>query len=501
MLNPLFRRIVNAPSWVAGMALCLPVLLVLMPGLVLRHGLGVVLWWSLAFMAIGMPLVIFGVTLTYTLRATPSKNLRRVHRSLGSAGVAQTGLILLFAILVAVLGVWAWTMFADMVIDVISGRGTRLQQTVHDLRLVVRPIIGNTDVATLKAGQLGSPLGGMLIIAVLLWLALHRGLTAWSKQVNWLLLILFSTLVLFAGLFAALAWHWSVAPFSLLPTVSVGHGEALFPLAVSSDVLSLLFVGCALGSAFVGQLLLQENRSKDVVATALWAGAGVLILVVLWLIIVGTALSLLSFVQADLQTSIGSVIEVIFVRLPMGLFAALGGGLFAEIVAMALMAWLGGVAFIAALLLLRTACFHVHRELRMPLEEVQTRVTIIGLLLILPFCTIGGPALWLAVVDGVRFVMLPLLLLWIWWGVEYHLGFDGLVDYLRSYSVVPISPLWQIYARFIMPAILLTYLAGGLAMAVGWHNGGFYWPRLLAILPLMVLMVYMWWFHRQESQR
>ena len=65
-------------------------------------------------------------------------------------------------------------------------------------------------------------------------------------------------------------------------------------------------------------------------------------------------------------------------------------------------------------------------------------------MLTLPFCTQGGIGLWLATLDGLRFIILPLLFFWLWWGLTRHLGYSGIaIDYWSGTSAIPLVNLWS----------------------------------------------------------
>ena len=498
MADPRMHRLRHSPIWMITCALCMPGLFIFLPDLVMRYGGFSLLFWALASLLVTFPMLSLSTALSYTLRSSPAKNLRRVHRSLVLSGVAQTALIFLGGLLLVVVSAWSWTIFADMFIDLVSGRGSRLGDDFPSLRQQWTMIIGESHSDAFELERLSRPLGGLLIVAVLLWLGVHQFLINGIKSFNGLIQALTLGLVLGGGALVLFILLCGL-PLFLSPNstgdvgLSMISQPTLRPLGLWTEFISLAFLSGWLGTAFIGQLSFQDGRSRDPLMTVAISVVALVLVALCWMLVIGAGESAQHFFRVDGQQAPGSSIELLFLRLPM-IFHTLGG----SALAMTFLAWLGILTFVCGLLLLRTACVHLQRDMRMADGEIQSRMIIVGLGLTLPFCTQGGVALWYAMVDGLRFVLLPILLLWIWWGLTAHLGFSGLFDYHRSSSSVPVGFWFLGFNRFVLPFICSLYVLGSLAIFLQFHAIPSFWNPLLSLLPSLTLVMYLAWYRRRE---
>jgi SNF family Na+-dependent transporter len=226
----------------------------------------------------------------------------------------------------------------------------------------------------------------------------------------------------------------------------------------------------------------------------------ILLLAVGWLLVLGMGLSSYHLVHIDGYLSSASSVEVLFMQLPIGMYHAVGGGAWGSAVALMALVWLGGLSLTAALLFLRSSSIQLQRDLNIPLHEMQTRLITVGLVCTLPFCTQGGVGLWLAMIDGLRYVVLPLLFFILWWALTIHLSFSGFIDYFRTASALPVTRWWGGYIRIVPAFFVLLHLCGSVLILVGMYRVPSLWNAPLIFLPLLGVFVYAWWYHKRGLQ-
>ena len=472
----------------------------MLPDLIIQHGMMAVVLWTIGVLVVAFPFLSLGLTMSFTLRGSPAKNLRRIHRPFAALGVLQTAVTFLVGILLVVVSTWAFTVLADIIIDLVSGRGSRLGQGIDEIRQHWIVVIGFSDLESMSAGHLGSPLGGLLIVAVLLWLVIHQVLNTeqfYFRGVIQIALVIF--LVLLGGL--CLSVVGNRLPLFLSPAggSSPESPQGLYPLGMLSDVLSVVLLSGALGTGFIGQMLMQDGRSRDSLASLAVSLVSMVVLAVGWLILAGVGYAQFNFMHLEGYLSSASSIDVLLLQIPIGIYLAGGGGAWGVLLTLLFLLFTGLVSLIAALLFLRSSSIQLQRDFALPLHEIQTRLITAGMLCTLPFCTQGGVGLWLAVIDGIRLILLPAMLLWLWWGVTLHLGFSGFVDYMRTTSAIPMVRWWNAYVRVAIPFILLLYLIGSALILSGGYALPSLWNPLLTLTPLIALIMYGWWYYKRGS--
>lgn len=461
-----------------------------MPMLIIRHGFAALGWWPLIVMLVVLPLSGFAVSLSMTMRATPALMLRRMHRGLYPLGLAQTLVTLMIGVLGAMFAAWSWTMAIDVLLDLLSGRDSRLAGPWSQVPDGFSGTLGfmGRALSDLAFKDLISPMGGVLMMSVLLWLMVHRFLRHSILPTLWLVTPVFGGILLMAILALLAAWSSPLPPFAAVPQLSEGQGGGS-GLAMLVDVTTCAMLAVALGSGLLGQWYGLQARRVDImdsiISSSLWSMA----LWLIWLMAVGMLLTYGLYLQGDPGSVMVGGLELLMLRLPMAVVAATGSGALAALLVVLVLLVLGLWGLITTLLTVHVTIHSVRQDFQLSYREAQTRVVIAGLLLSLPFATLGGPALWTLLLDGLRLIVLPALSIMVLVMVNKYLGLDGIVGMVRHYSVIPVSSHWVMVIKVILPLFLLLVMITGAAMALGWQNGGWSWPRLLTLLPMTLVLV------------
>ena len=188
-------------------------------------------------------------------------------------------------------------------------------------------MIGQSDLAEMSSAHLGRPLGGLLIVAVISWLIVHQVLNSerfYFRGYIQAACVIF--LVLVVGLGASAIGQG--VPLFLSPVSEIKETSAsgLYPLGIWSDILGALFLCGFLGSGFIGQMLMQDGRTRDP-----WRGPVAMAMVilvfmaVLWLVIVGIGIAYFNYSHVG-RVSSPSSIELLLLQTPIGLYTAAGAG-------------------------------------------------------------------------------------------------------------------------------------------------------------------------------
>ncbi|TVR39359.1 MAG: hypothetical protein EA402_14755 [Planctomycetota bacterium] len=471
-----------------------------MPEAVARFGGGILFIWLLALLLLAVPLLAFDLACSLTLRGTPAASLRRISRHMAIWGHLQSLLCLVFGMLLLMLSIWSLAILLDGLTHAMIG-GAALW-TGHGSGAMMELLTDPEGNAAGVSSIAMLPMGGVLMIGVLIWLLIHR-LIAWPDErfrpyCIALVIGMFGSALLGLGLMQ----FWPVMPFTAPPDLWAGSSPSYLAMVV--EAISWIFCGAALGAALLGQSALRRSQGSDVFAGALWAlGLGGCAFLA-WLFASGVLLSIGGLVLAGPSLDdLRAPLQTLLFGLPQGLFIAGGEGWLGHLLAAIGLSFLFFWSCLSASYLLRVVAGAWERDYGCSASDARNAVVLIGLLSCLVFAHRQGLFLWMAIFDSLRYLALPGLSLLLLVLVNQRLGLRGLADHLRSYSVIPIPVWWSWWAQCLVPVALAGYLCLALLYHFAWWGDGWQdarW-RLAGFVSLLLVISAAWMLHQRGLRR